>query len=93
MAVGLLAAPQARLLIGFTCLARVCAPPPQDMSNFYEQYQSIQPWLQRKSDKPNASVEHLQSREDRKKLDGMYEVGGLRTCSARAASRTSAAVA
>jgi len=44
-----------------------------DMGNFYEQYRSIEPWL--KSDKPKEpnQAEYLQSREDRAKLDGMYE--------------------
>jgi succinate dehydrogenase (ubiquinone) iron-sulfur subunit len=45
-----------------------------DMTNFYEQYKSIEPWLQ--TDKPhdlNQGLEHLQSVQDRKKLDGMYE--------------------
>lgn len=45
-----------------------------DMTNFYKQYKSIKPWLRRKEgDEPKADVEHLQSMEDRKKLDGMYE--------------------
>ena len=43
-----------------------------DMTNFYDQYTSIKPWLH--SDKPSdVNHEHLQSIEDRKKLDGMYE--------------------
>merc|ERR1712178_224521 len=52
-----------------------------DMSNFYAQYKSIEPWLQ--ADAPLTKVttdgpapygkEHLQSPEDRAKLDGMYE--------------------
>jgi succinate dehydrogenase/fumarate reductase iron-sulfur protein len=41
-----------------------------DMSNFYAQYKSIQPWLQSSK---NPEKEHLQSKADRKKLDGMYE--------------------
>lgn len=40
------------------------------MTQFYKQYKSIQPYLQ--SDAPEGR-EHLQSQEDRKKLDGMYE--------------------
>ena len=44
-----------------------------DMSNFYEQYKSIQPWLQRKDDKVDENTELLQSHDDRRKLDGMYE--------------------
>ena len=43
-----------------------------DMNNFYDQYRSIKPWLQRKSDDAPGQ-ECYQSKEDRKKLDGMYE--------------------
>ena len=43
-----------------------------DMSNFYAQYKSIKPWLQRKDAAVNGK-ETLQSKEDRAKLDGMYE--------------------
>ena len=42
-----------------------------DMRNFYNQYKSIQPWL--KTSKQSSKTEHLQSIEDRKKLDGMDE--------------------
>lgn len=41
-----------------------------DMTNFYDQYKSIQPWLQTSK---NPERENLQSKEDRRKLDGMYE--------------------
>ena len=41
-----------------------------DMNNFYDQYKSIQPWLQT-SQKPDK--EHYQNKENRRKLDGMYE--------------------
>merc|ERR1719379_1900256 len=60
-----------------------------DMGNFYEQYRSIEPWLQAGDDvdddestqraKPGADGntklqgEFLQSKQDRAKLDGMYE--------------------
>ncbi|CAI9758550.1 unnamed protein product [Fraxinus pennsylvanica] len=44
-----------------------------DMTNFYNQYKSIEPWLKRKNPPENAGKEILQSKEDRKKLDGMYE--------------------
>ena len=44
-----------------------------DMTNFYKQYKSIQPWLQPSADPGAAAAEHLQSSQDRKKLDGMYE--------------------
>lgn len=42
-----------------------------DMSNFYKQYTGIKPWLQNPN-KPTEG-EYLQSKEERKKLDGMYE--------------------
>jgi len=42
-----------------------------DLNNFYKQYKSIQPWLQRISDPTEG--ENLQSVANRKKLDGMYE--------------------
>ena len=41
-----------------------------DMNNFYKQYASIKPWLQAE-DAPER--ERLQSEEQRKKLDGLYE--------------------
>ena len=44
-----------------------------DMSNFYEQYRSIEPWLQPVAPKQPGQGEFLQSRQDRAKLDGMYE--------------------
>ena len=39
----------------------------------YEQYRSIEPWLQSKEGKKEGQAEFLQTREDRAKLDGMYE--------------------
>jgi len=42
-----------------------------DMKNFYKQYKEIEPWLQSNSTLNNA--ENLQSKQDRKKLDGLYE--------------------
>ena len=44
-----------------------------DMTNFYNQYKSIEPWLKRKSEPPVPGKEILQSKKDRAKLDGMYE--------------------
>jgi succinate dehydrogenase (ubiquinone) iron-sulfur subunit len=44
-----------------------------DMTNFYDQYTSIKPWLQTKEHHDLDHGEHLQTVEDRKKLDGMYE--------------------
>lgn len=42
-----------------------------DMEQFYDQYERIKPYLQ--NDQPPPSQERLQSPEDRKKLDGLYE--------------------
>lgn len=43
-----------------------------DLTNFYAQYASVEPWM--KSDTPAApDQERLQSVEDRKQLDGLYE--------------------
>ena len=46
-----------------------------DMSNFYAQYRSIQPYLKKKetSDKDIGKEQYLQSVKDRAKLDGLYE--------------------
>ncbi|MCC5885373.1 MAG: succinate dehydrogenase iron-sulfur subunit [Gammaproteobacteria bacterium] len=42
-----------------------------DMTQFFRQYEKIQPYLQ--NDKPAPATERLQSPEDREKLDGLYE--------------------
>ena len=42
-----------------------------DMTHFYAQYASIEPWLHTKS--PTPEKEWKQSPEDRAKLDGLYE--------------------
>src|SRR3981081_1189163 len=42
-----------------------------DLTNFYAQFASIEPWLQTRS--PTPQKEWLQSPEDREKLDGLYE--------------------
>ena len=42
-----------------------------DMTNFYAQLQSIEPWL--KTETPQPEKEWKQSREDRAKMDGLYE--------------------
>lgn len=44
-----------------------------DLTLFYEQYRSIQPYLQRKDNKPLGSEQNLQSIKDRETLDGLYE--------------------
>ena len=43
-----------------------------DLTHFYAQYASIKPWLRTQSAAP-ASGERLQSKQDRAKLDGLYE--------------------
>mgnify|MGYP000134907537 CR=1 FL=1 len=42
-----------------------------DLTHFYAQLESIEPWL--KTDSPAPSRERLQTPEDREKLDGLYE--------------------
>jgi succinate dehydrogenase/fumarate reductase iron-sulfur protein len=42
-----------------------------DLTNFYNQYKSIQPWLH--TNKNTIDKEHFQSKVDRQKLDGFYE--------------------
>lgn len=39
-----------------------------DMNNFYEQYRSIKPWLQRDDGLKPGDQQYLQSVDDRKKL-------------------------
>ncbi len=43
-----------------------------DLSQFYAQYASIKPWIQTQTPPP-PDRERLQSKEDREKLDGLYE--------------------
>ncbi|KAG0592371.1 hypothetical protein KC19_1G246400 [Ceratodon purpureus] len=43
-----------------------------DMTQFYSQYKSIEPWLKTKKPAPGGK-EYLQTKKDRLKLDGMYE--------------------
>ena len=43
-----------------------------DLTQFYKQYKSIKPYLQQ-DQPPPADRENLQSKADRKKLDGLYE--------------------
>jgi succinate dehydrogenase / fumarate reductase iron-sulfur subunit len=42
-----------------------------DMNNFYAQYASIEPWLKTETAAPDR--ERLQTEDDRRKLDGLYE--------------------
>lgn len=44
-----------------------------DMTNFYAQYRSIEPWLQLKDEPKAGQAQYLQSSKDRDKLDGLYE--------------------
>jgi succinate dehydrogenase (ubiquinone) iron-sulfur subunit len=44
-----------------------------DMTNFYSQYKSVEPWLKRKDQPPQQGKEIPQTKADRAKLDGMYE--------------------
>ena len=45
-----------------------------DLTNFYNQYRSIKPWLiTNEQNKGTEFREHYQSIEDRKKIDGLYE--------------------
>ena len=52
-----------------------------DMTNFYAQYASIEPWMKTKTPAP-AGKERLQSHEERAKLDGLYECILCACCSA-----------
>jgi len=44
-----------------------------DMNKFYQQHKSIMPWLMLTPEQEAQRTEILQSPEDRKKLDGLYE--------------------
>lgn len=51
-----------------------------DLTHFYAQYASIKPWIQTQTPAP-PDRERLQSPEDRKKLDGLYECILCASCS------------
>ena len=51
-----------------------------DMTNFYAQLRSIEPWL--KTSSPTPGTEWKQSHDDRAKLDGLYECILCACCSA-----------
>jgi succinate dehydrogenase / fumarate reductase iron-sulfur subunit len=51
-----------------------------DMTNFFAQYSSIKPWIETQTPPP-ADRERLQSKEERKKLDGLYECVLCACCS------------
>jgi len=44
-----------------------------DLSRFYEQHKEIRPWLELTPQQLASKTETLQSKENRKKLDGLYE--------------------
>jgi len=44
-----------------------------DLSHFYEQHKTIRPWLELSPEQLKSPRETLQSKENRKKLDGLYE--------------------
>lgn len=52
----------------FCCVVYIVKDLVPDLTLFYKQYKSIEPYL--KNDNPPVDSEHLQSQEDRKKLDG-----------------------
>jgi len=51
-----------------------------DMSNFYEQHKAVQPYLITEEG-TDTSVENFQTKEDRAKLDGLYECVLCACCS------------
>ncbi len=50
-----------------------------DMTNFFAQYASIKPWIETQTPAPDR--ERLQSKDERKKLDGLYECVLCACCS------------
>jgi succinate dehydrogenase (ubiquinone) iron-sulfur subunit len=44
-----------------------------DMTQFYRQYRSIEPWLKQKTPPSDQTRENLQTIQERKQLDGLYE--------------------
>ncbi len=51
-----------------------------DLDNFYKQYEAIEPWMQADKE-PAGGRERLQTKEDREKLDGLYECIMCACCS------------
>ena len=49
-----------------------------DLSTLYKQYESVEPWLKTNS---KTEKENIQSKEDRAKLDGLYECIMCACCS------------
>lgn len=48
------------------------SPLPQDLSNFYAQYKSIEPYLKKKDESQEGKQQYLQSIADREKLVIIY---------------------
>jgi len=44
-----------------------------DLSGFYDQHKTIRPWLELQPEQMASKTEVLQSKDDRKRLDGLYE--------------------
>ena len=61
-------APSLPLPLALTCTVYIVKDLVPDLTQFYKQYKSIEPYLQ--NDNPPEGREFLQSQEDRKKLDG-----------------------
>jgi succinate dehydrogenase (ubiquinone) iron-sulfur subunit len=57
-----------------------------DMTNFYSQYKSVEPWLKRKDQPLQQGKEIPQTKADRAKLDGMYECILCACCSTSCSS-------
>jgi succinate dehydrogenase / fumarate reductase iron-sulfur subunit len=57
-----------------------------DMTGFYRQYRAVKPYLINRD--PEPEIEHLQSIEDREKLDGLYECIMCGCCSTMCPSFT-----
>ena len=53
-----------------------------DLSHFFKQYQSIEPYLKRKTPREPGQREYLQTPDQRKELDGYYECILCACCSA-----------
>ena len=49
-----------------------------DLSTFYKQYESVEPWLKNSN---TSEKENIQTQEDRSKLDGLYECIMCACCS------------
>ena len=52
-----------------------------DLSTFYRQYESIEPWLKVKEAKVSKKVKLINLKESREKLDGLYECIMCACCS------------